>query len=163
MCGKLSADHCLCIARVTELQIQSGFCWHLIGFNNSQRVLYGNYQVEIYIDSCISVSQLFLVRSNNSNVYQFQGCRNHGYSGCKCTPCLLHFQLCGCSAGADYGCIGCTKLLQQTELTSLEDVCGGVPPRSRQDFGKVVIHLAKGETESITYGIFIEALRRNCA
>ena len=71
VCGKLSADHCLCIARVTELQIQSGFCWHLTGFNNSQRVLYGNYQVEIYIDSCISVSQLFLVRSNNSNVYQF--------------------------------------------------------------------------------------------
>jgi hypothetical protein len=32
-----------------------------------------------------------------------------------------------------------------------------------QEFGKVVIHLAKGETESITYGIFIEALRRNCA
>jgi hypothetical protein len=31
-------------------------------------------------------------------------------------------------------------------------VCGGVPPRSRQEFGKVVIHLAKGETESITYG-----------
>jgi hypothetical protein len=30
-----------------------------------------------------------------------QGCRNHGCSGCKCTPCLLHFQLCGCSAGAD--------------------------------------------------------------
>ena len=45
-----------------------------------------------------------------------QGCRNHGCSGCKCTPCLLHFQLCGCSASADYGCIGCTKLLQQTEL-----------------------------------------------
>ena len=24
-----------------------------------------------------------------------QGCRNHGCSGCKCTRCLLHFQLCG--------------------------------------------------------------------
>ena len=33
----------------------------------------------------------------------------------------------------------------------------------RQEFGKVVIHLAKGETESITYGIFGERLRRNCA
>ena len=47
--------------------------------------------------------------------------------------------------------------------TSLEDVCGGVPPRSRQEFGKVVIHLAKGETESITYGIFGEKLCWNCA
>ena len=27
------------------------------------------------------------------------------------------------------------------------------------EFGKVVIHLAKGETESITYGIFGEKLR----
>jgi hypothetical protein len=34
-------------------------------------------------------------------------------------------------------------------------VCGGVPPPSRQEFGKVVIHFAKGETESITYGIFV--------
>jgi hypothetical protein len=49
-------------------------------------------------------------------VQRSQGCRNHGCSGCKCTPCLLHFQLCGYSAGADYGCNGCTKLLQQTEL-----------------------------------------------
>jgi hypothetical protein len=40
---------------------------------------------------------------------------------------------------------------------------GVVPPPSRQEFGKVVIHLAKGETESITYGIFGEKLRRNCA
>jgi cytochrome c-type biogenesis protein CcmH/NrfF len=27
-------------------------------------------------------------------------------------------------------------------------MCGGVPPPSRQEFGKVVIHLAKGETEA---------------
>ena len=32
----------------------------------------------------------------------------YGCSGCKCTPCLLHFQLCGCSSGADYGCNRCT-------------------------------------------------------
>ena len=67
---------------------------------------------------------------------------------------------CGC---ADYGCNGCTKLLQQTELNVARgSQCGGVPPPSRQEFGKVVIHLAKGETESITYGIFGEKLRRNC-
>jgi hypothetical protein len=41
---------------------------------------------------------------------------------------------------------------------SLEEVCGGIPPPSRQEFGKVVIHLAKGETESITYVIFGEKL-----
>ena len=30
-----------------------------------------------------------------------------------------------------------------------------------QEFDKVVTHLAKGETESITYGIFGEKLQRN--
>jgi hypothetical protein len=60
-----------------------------------------------------------------------QGCRNHGCSGCKCTPCLLHFQLCGCSAGADYGCNGCTKLLQQTELNVVRGcVWGCFTPQS---------------------------------
>jgi hypothetical protein len=59
-----------------------------------------------------------------------QGCWNHGCCGCKCTPCLLHFQLCGCSAGADYGCNGCTKLLQQTELNVARGSVWGVlhPP-----------------------------------
>ena len=53
-------------------------------------------------------------KKGSSNLLcESKGCRNHGY---KCTPCLLHFQLCGCSAGADYGCNGCTKLFQQTEL-----------------------------------------------
>jgi hypothetical protein len=42
-------------------------------------------------------------------------------------------------------------------------VHGGVLFPIRQEFGKVVIHLAKGETESITYGIFGEKLWRNCA
>jgi hypothetical protein len=65
--------------------------------------------------------------------------------------------------GADYGCNRCTKLLQQTELNVARGCVWGVPPPSRQEFGKVVIHLAKGETESITYGIFGAKLRRNCA
>jgi hypothetical protein len=39
---------------------------------------------------------------------------------------------------------------------SFEDVCGGVSPPSRQEFGKIFIHVAKGETESI-----MEFLARN--
>jgi hypothetical protein len=35
-------------------------------------------------------------------------------------------------------------------------VCEGVPPRSRQEFGKVVIHLAKGAMEIINYGILLK-------
>jgi hypothetical protein len=76
----------------------------------------------------------------------------------------LHFQLCGCSAGADYmGVTGAQNFYNRQNSTTFEDVCGGVSPPSRQEFGKIVIHLAKGETESITYGIFGEKLRRQCA
>ena len=71
-----------------------------------------NFSKKILLQKCFN----YLHTSTNiykSIIYRNQGCRNHG---CKCTPCLLHFQLCGCSAGADYGCNRCTKLLQQTEL-----------------------------------------------
>ena len=61
------------------------------------------------------------------------------------------------------GATGEQNFYNRQNKSSLEDLCGGVPPRSRQQFGKVVIHLAKVETESITYGIFGEKLRRNCA
>jgi hypothetical protein len=57
---------------------------------------------------------------------------------------------------------GAQNFSNRQNQTSLKEACGGVPPPSRQEFGKVVIHLAKGETESITYGIFGEKLRRNC-
>ena len=41
-------------------------------------------------------------------------------------------------------------------------MCVGVfHPPSRQEFGKFAIHLTEGKTESITYGIFGEKLRRN--
>jgi hypothetical protein len=57
---------------------------------------------------------------------------------------------------------GCRLGVQPVNKTFTTDR-SGVPPRSRQQFGKVAIHLAKVETESITYGIFGEKLRRNCA
>ena len=78
-----------------------------------------------------------------------QGCRNHGCSGCKCTPCLLHFQLCGCSAGADYGCNGCTKLLQQTELNVARGCVWGCSTPSRQEFGKVVTICRKEKRKTL--------------
>jgi hypothetical protein len=47
------------------------------------------------------ILHFFFVQAITINLYYPQGCRNHGCCGCKCTPCLLHFQLCGCSAGAN--------------------------------------------------------------
>jgi hypothetical protein len=91
------------------------------------------------------------------------GMPNHGCSGCKCTPCLLHFQLCGCSVGADYGCNRCTKLLQQTELNVARGCVWGCSTPQSSGIRQSCYHLAKGETESITNGIFGEKLRRNCA
>ena len=50
---------------------------------------------------------------------------------------------------------GCRLWVQQVHKTfttdrikrrSRMDVCGGVPPPIRQEFGKVVMHLAKGKT-----------------
>jgi hypothetical protein len=89
--------------------------------------------------------------------YIDQGCRNHGCSGCKCTPCLLHFQLCGCSAGADYGCNGCTKLLQQTELNVAPGCVWGCSTPSRQEFGKVVTIWRKEKRKAL----LMEFLARN--
>ena len=51
----------------------------------------------------------------------FQGCRNHGCSGCKCTRCLLHFQLCGCSAGAVRVQCGCRLGVQPVHKTFTTD------------------------------------------
>jgi hypothetical protein len=54
-----------------------------------------------------------------------------GAAGASANPCLLHLKLCGRSAGADYGCNGCTKLLQQTELNVAQgSVWGCSTPQS---------------------------------
>jgi hypothetical protein len=50
-------------------------------------------------------------------------------------------QLCGCSAGADYGRNRCTKLLQQTELNVVRGCVWECSTPSRQEFGKVLISI----------------------
>jgi hypothetical protein len=66
---------------------------------------------------------------------------------------------CGCRLGVQ----PVHKTITTDRIKRRSRMCGGVPPCSRQELGKVVIHLAKGETESITYGIFGVKLRWHCA
>jgi hypothetical protein len=85
-----------------------------------------------------------------------------GVAGASAPLAFCIFNFVGAERVQTMSVTGAQNFYNRQNWTSLEEVCGGVPPPSRQEFGKVVIHLAKGETESITYGIFGEKLRRNC-
>ena len=50
----------------------------------------------------------------------FQGCQNHGCSGCSCTRFLLYSQFYACTTGAQRGCNGCTKALKWADFTETE-------------------------------------------
>jgi hypothetical protein len=56
-----------------------------------------------------------------------------------------------------------TKLLQQTELNVVRGCVWGCSTPQSSGIRQSCYRLAKGETESIAYGIFGAKLRRNCA